>query len=87
MIFLTGLLSSSRLFTGETSVFLVTRDRNTSAKNLNNDLLEIRNMASQWKMNFEVIFSCKVKNPNHSILICYYIQINQAQYKQYLGQF
>ena len=48
----TGLSSNPRLFADDTSLFSVVYDRNTSANELNNDLLKIRSWAYQWKMSF-----------------------------------
>ena len=67
----TGLSSNPRFFADYTSLFSVAFDRNTSANELNNDLLKIRSWAYQWKMSFnpdtskqsqEVIFSRKLES-------------------------
>ena len=67
----TGLSSNPRLFADDTSLFSVVYDRNTSANELNNDLLMIRSWAYQWKMSFnpdpskqaqEVVFLAKLKS-------------------------
>ena len=59
-------------------LFSVAQDKNTSAKELNNNLQEISNWAYQWKISFnpdplkqrqEVIFSRKITKINHSTLI------------------
>ena len=92
----TGLSSNPRLFADDTSLFSVVHDRNTSANELNNDLLKIRSLAYQWKMNFnpdpskqaqEVIFSRKIKKPNHPELIFNNIPVNQTSYQKHLGMF
>ena len=47
----TGLSSNPRLFADDTSLFSVVHDRNTSANELNHELLKIRSWAYQWKMS------------------------------------
>ena len=92
----TGLSSNRRLFADDTSLFLVVHDRNTSADEFNNDLLQIRSWAYQWKIGFnpdpskeaqEVIFSRKIKKPNHPELIFNNILVNQISYQRHLGMF
>ena len=65
-----GLLSNAKLFADDTSLFCVVHNANTTAKQLNNDLVKINRWAYQWKMSFnpdpskqaqEVIFSRKTK--------------------------
>ena len=76
------------LFTDDTSLFSVVHDGNISANKLNNALLQARSYAYQWKISFnpdppkqaqEVIFSHKIKNPNHPI------PVNQTPYQKHLG--
>ena len=59
-------------------LFSVVHNKNTSVKELNNDLLKISNRANQWNMSFnpdplkqaqEVIFSGKITKTNHPTLI------------------
>ena len=61
-------LSSKPKLFADTSLFSVVHDKNTSAKELNNDLRKISNWAYQWKMSFnpdplkqaqEVVFYAK----------------------------
>ena len=68
------LSTNAKLFAGDTSLFSVVRDINTSAAHLNNDLRKISNWAFQWKMSFnpdpseqaqEFIFSCKLQKISH----------------------
>ena len=82
-------LSTGRLFADDTSLFSVVHDRNTSADEFHDDLLKIR-WACQWKMSFnpdpskeaqEIIFSCKIKKPNHPELIFNNIWVNQTSYQ------
>ena len=40
-----------KLFADDTSLFSVVHDKNTSAKELHNDLQKISNWGYQWKMN------------------------------------
>ena len=65
-----GLSSNAKLFADGTSLFSVVHNANTTAKELNNDLVKISRWAYQWKMSFnpdpskqaqEVIFSRKTK--------------------------
>ena len=88
------LLSNPRLFANDISLFSVVWDTNVSANALNNDLLEINNLAYQWKMSFNphpskqaqgVIFSCKIKKPSHPVLILNNNHVIQTPYQKYLG--
>ena len=81
----TDLSSNPRLFANDTSLLSIVHDRNTSANELNNDLLMIRIWTFQWKMSFdpdlskqaeEVILSRKIKKPNHPELIFNNITVN-----------
>ena len=65
---LSDVLSSNAKLFPDTSLFSVVHDKNTSAKELNNDLRKISNWAYQWKMSFnpdplkqaqEVVFYAK----------------------------
>ena len=73
-----GLSSNAKLFADDTSLFSVIHDGNTSAFELNNDLVKINRWAFQWKMSFnsdpkkqaqEVIFSRKSKATSHPPLV------------------
>ena len=92
----TGLSSNPRLFADGTSLFLVVHDTNRPANESNNDLLKIRSWAYQQKLSFnpdsfkqaqEVIFSHKIKKPNHRELIFKNIPVNQTSYQKHLGMF
>ena len=92
----TGLSSNPRLYANNTSLFSVVHDRNTSASELSNDLIKIRNWAYQCKMSFnpdpskqarKVIFSRKIKNPNHPELVFNNISVNQIPYQKHLDMF
>ena len=67
------LSSNLKLFADDTSLFSVVHNKNTSAKELNNNLRKISNWVYQWKMSFnpdpfkqaqEVIFSRKMTKTN-----------------------
>ena len=69
-----GLSSNAKLFADDTSLFSVVHNANTTANELNNDLVKISRWAYQWKMSFnpnpnkqaqEVIFSIKTKKEYH----------------------
>ena len=65
-----GLTSNPKLFADDTSLFSVIHNINSTANDLNSDLMKISNWAFQWKMRFnpdpnkqaqEVILSRKIK--------------------------
>ena len=67
---------------------------NSSAINLNNDLIKIKNWAIQWKMNFnpnpskqaqEVIFSRKLQKTNHNQVYFNYNSVKQVPSQKHLG--
>ena len=71
-----GLSSNAKLFADETSLFSVVHNANTTAKELNNDLIKISRWAYQLKMSFnpdpskqaqQVIFSRKTKKEYHPL--------------------
>ena len=79
-----------------TLFFSVVHGRTTLVNELNDDLLKIRSLAYQWKMSFnpdsskqaqEVIFSRKIKKPNHPELIFNNILVNQTSCQKRLGMF
>ena len=72
------LSSNAKLFADDTSLFSVIHDSNTSALELNSDLVKINRWLFQWKMNFnpdhkeqvqEGIFSRKSKAISHPPLV------------------
>ena len=83
MFLIPGLPSNPKLFTDDTSFSPVLCYRNTSANELNNDLLKIRN----WTQAQEVIFSRNIKKPNHPALIFNNNQRNQTPYYRHLAVF
>ena len=69
-----GLSSNAKSFADDTSLFSVVHNVNSTAKELNNDLVKISSWTYQWKMSFnpdlrkqaqEVIFSRKTKKDCH----------------------
>ena len=89
-----GLLSNAKLFADDTCLFSTVYNPTTSGRNLNTDLIVIKEWANQWKMNFnpdpnkqaqEVIFSHKIKQPIHPPLFFNDIQINQTTNQKHLG--
>ena len=60
------LSTNAKLFAGDTSLFSVVRDINTSAAHLNNDLRKISNGPFQWKMRFNPDPSKQVQEVNFS---------------------
>ena len=90
------LSSNPKLFADDTYLFLFVHDKNTSAKELNNDLRKISNSAYQWKTNFdpdplkqtqEVIFSRKITKTNHPKLIFKDNPVHQVALQKHLGMF
>ena len=88
------LSTNAKLFAGDTSLFSVVRDINTSAAHLNNDLKKISNLAFQWKMSFnpdpskqaqEVIFSRKLQKINHPSIYFNNNPIEQVSSQKHLG--
>ena len=69
-----GLTANPKLFADDTSLFSVIHNINSTANDLNSDLMKISNWAFQWKMRFnpdpkkqaqEVIFSRKINKTDH----------------------
>ena len=90
------LSSNPKLFADDTSLFSVVHDKNTSAKELNNDLRKISNWAYQWKMSFnpdplkqaqEVIFSRKMTKTNHPTLVFNENPVHQVALHKHLGMY
>ena len=83
-----------KLFADDTSLFSVVHDRNTSAKELNDDLKKVNDWTFQWKMCFnpdpskqaqEVIFSRKSKRPTHPPLVFNNNNVSQTFSQKHLG--
>ena len=88
-----GLTTNVKLFAGDTSLFSVVHDTQTSANDLNKDLEIINNWAFQWKMNFnpdpaeqahEAIFSCKAKEIYHPPLVFNNTCVSQSSSQKHL---
>ena len=88
--------SNPKLFGDDTSLFSVVHNKNTSAKELNNDLCKISNSSNQWKMSFntdpikqaqEVMFSRKITKTNHSTLIFNDNPVHQVALQKHLEMF
>ena len=69
-----GLTANLKLFADSTSLFSVIHNTNSTANDLNSDLMKISNWAFQWKMEFnpdpkkqaqELIFSRKTNKIDH----------------------
>ena len=89
-----GLSPNAKLFAGDTSLFSVIHDSNTSALELNSDLTKINRGAFQWRMSFnpgpnkqaqEVIFSQKSKAISYSPLIFNNNDVIQTTSQKHLG--
>ena len=55
------LSSNAKLFADDTSLFSVVRNKDTSARELNDDLAKVREWATQWKMSFNRTSTNKLK--------------------------
>ena len=89
-----GLKSECKLFAHDTSLFSVAHDLNTSASDINNDLMLISDWAFQWKMSFnpdpskqaqEIIFSRKKMKSTHPSVYFNDIPINSTSVHKHLG--
>ena len=73
----------------DTSLFSVTHGITTSPNELNNDLKKIGDWAFQWKMSFrqtqEVIFSRKLKNVSHPLLVFNNGNVSLCKSPKHLG--
>ena len=89
-----GLSTNAKLFADDTSLFSVVYNANTTAKELNNDLVKINRWAYQWKMSFnpdptkqaqEVIFSRKTKKEYHPPLAFNNNNVSETNSQKHLG--
>ena len=85
--------SSVKLFSDDTSLFTIVKDKNESANILNNDLLLISKWAYNWKMLFnpdprktaqEVLFSRKRKAQIHLTISLNKIQVDRTSHHKHL---
>ena len=92
-----NLISNSKLFADDTSLFSVINDKHLSANKLNQDLNRINNWAFQWKISFnpdpskqaqEVFFSRKLQKSTHPTLSFNNNTVTQSVTSQkHLGMF
>ena len=89
-----GLSSNAKLFADDTSLFSVVLNANTTAKELNNDLVKISRWPYQWKMSFssdpskqtqEVIFSRKTKKQCHPPVAFNNNNVSETNSQKHLG--
>ena len=89
-----NLVSVSKLFADDTSLFSTVFDIKKSSEDLNRDLSTIHNWAFKWKMVFnpdpnkqatEVIFSRKRQNVNHPALCYNNTPVATASFQKHLG--
>ena len=89
-----GLSSNVKLFADDTSLFSVVHNANTTAKELNNDLVKVNRWAYQCKMSFnpdpskqaqEVIFSRKTKKEYHPPLAFNNNNVSEINSQKHLG--
>ena len=91
-----NLISNSKLFSNDTSLFSVINDKHLSANKLNRDLNRINNCVFQWKMSLnpdpskqsqEVIFSRKLQKSTPPILSFNNNAVTQSETQKHLGMF
>ena len=89
-----GLTSNPKLFADDTSLFSVIHNINSTANDLNSDLMKISNWAFQWKMRFnpdpnkqaqEVIFSRKINKIDHPPLYFNQNLVKSSSTHKHLG--
>ena len=89
-----NLITVSKLFADDTSIFSTVTDVKKSSNDLNRDLSTINNWACQWKMSFnpdpnkqatEIIFSRKRKPVNHPPLYFNDVPVASASFEKHLG--
>ena len=88
------MLSNSKLFADDTSIFSVVKDHLNSSNKLNEDLSKISQWAYQWKMSFnhdvskqaqEVIFPRKKNIGNHPAVFFNNLPMNRKSTQKHLG--
>ena len=89
-----GLTSNPKLFADDTSLFSVAQNINSTANDLNSDLINISDCAFQWKMRFnpdlkkqapEVIFSRKINKIDHPLLYFDENLVKSSSTQKHLG--
>ena len=87
------LKSHTKLFTDDTSLFSIVKNKNVSANILNKGLSLLSECAYDWKMLFnpdhskpaqEVLFSGKRQVQTHPVLIMSNIQVERLPYRKHL---
>ena len=75
-------------------LFSIVKDPKISANDLNHDLDVIRQWANQWKLEFnpdpnkqatEVLFSCKISNPSHPLIMFNGTVVSKMNEHKHLG--
>ena len=89
-----GLTASPKLFADDTSLFSVIHNINSTANDLNSDLMKVSNWVFQWKMRFnpdpkkeaqEVIFSRKINKTDHPPLYFNQNLVKSSSTHKHLG--
>ena len=89
-----GIKSHVKFFADDTSIFSIVKNPIVSAENLQHDLNLITGWAYQWKMSFnpdpnkpavEVLFSQKVKSPDHLPINFNNIEVKRVTDHKHLG--
>ena len=89
-----GLTSNQKLFADGTSLFSIVQNINSTANDLNSDLMKIIDLAFQWKMRFnpdpkkqaqEVIFSRKINKIDHPPLYFNENLVKSSSTQKHLG--
>ena len=90
----TGIISQSKFFADDTSLYSVVRDPLVSAQELNHDLQVISNWAKQWKMSFnpdptkpaeEILFSHKRRPQTHPPIFFNDVEVKRVNQHKHLG--
>ena len=85
---------NSELFADDTSLFSFKRDRNLTAKDLNDEIQKIRIWADQWKMCFnpdhlkqaeEVNISRKHAKSSHPVLLFINNPVQESSLQRHFG--
>ena len=89
-----SLNSNPKLFADDTSLFSVVQNINSTANNLNSDLIKLSDWTFQWKMRFnpdpkksaqEVIFSRKFNKIDHPPLYFHENLVKSSSTQKHLG--
>ena len=89
-----GLTCNVKLFADDTSLFTIVQDSTTAAKDMNHDLVLIKQWANDWRMSFnpdpqkqavELIFSRKRIEIDHPVFLCNNIPVKKVNEHKHLG--